>query len=440
MGEHSLVGASSMGRWGNCTMSPSLISTLPPSLQNRSSRPAEQGSAAHRLADLGVQQIVALGDGRRDVLMVPLVGTVLAKFKDRDDWEAVGEDPFSGAMLADTSEVLLGFDYNVFTCDDEMEEGVRFYLETVIEAIEECQGVAEVRPETRCFPVAGDDRVFGTSDCVVFDPASGNVWVLDFKYGRMLVSAIDNPQAMFYAAGSIEEFPTHGGAKVTLVIVQPRGEFADGRRVSDCQYTVSQILTWVEDVLKVAVEATQIPALAEYKVGSWCQYCPAAAMCPLMQKEALRTAQEAFAEDLETLSFDEVSDVEMILPDHSDPDQLAAALKVGKVLTIWTKRVQEMADHAAKSQPIPGFKLVRSVRRRRWVSDEDVVFKLQAEGKYDEGVNVSPKSPAQMEKSEALTPEQIKQLSIKPEGKLTLVPESARGKAVDPAIAAFSEI
>lgn len=438
MARHSLVGASAMHRWANCTMSPSLIATLPPPLQNRSSRAAEEGSSAHRLADLGVQKIVELGEARRDVLGIPLVGTRIAQLVDGGDWEVVGDNPFTGQPLAGEGDVNLAG--SVFVCDEEMEEGVRFYLENVIEAIEECTGEVAIRPETVCYPIFDDDRVFGTSDCVVFDHGTGNLWVLDFKYGRRLVSALGNPQALFYAAGAIEEFPTHGGATVKLVIVQPRGEFADGRRVSDCEYSVAHTLAWVDDVLKVAVKATQVPALAEYKIGSWCEFCPAAGVCPLMQKEALRAAQEAFADDLEVLKFEDIPDVELILPDPSDPAQLAAALKIGKVVRIWADRVQDMADHAAKTQAIPGFKLVRKVTRRQWADKDVVIDRLKDEGTYEDGVTVSPKSPAQMEKSGALTKEQVEELSVKPEGALTLAPESDRRKAIEPAIAAFSEI
>ena len=49
--KHANLGASSASRWMQCTSSPSLIETLDPSLRNSSSIFAEEGSAAHDLAE-----------------------------------------------------------------------------------------------------------------------------------------------------------------------------------------------------------------------------------------------------------------------------------------------------------------------------------------------------------------------------------------------------
>ncbi len=100
LGSHSNLGASSMHRWSNCTMSPSLIETLDPELRNRSSKAAEEGSAAHRLCDLGVSWVsekLRAGFPKstlRDVLLFDLVGTRIAQVRYGDDWEVVGMDPF----------------------------------------------------------------------------------------------------------------------------------------------------------------------------------------------------------------------------------------------------------------------------------------------------------------------------------------------------------
>ena len=438
-----------MHRWSKCTMSPSLIDTLDPELRDRSSRAAEEGSAAHRLCDLGVQWIIEQlrqdmpKSVLRDVLLFDLTSTTIAQVEYGDDWEVVGLDPFSGDTLASESEVRLGWEYNVFHCDEEMQRGVRRYLEEVLAAIDECEHSKPiVRPETRCRPIDGREDVYGTSDCVIHDPTSRKLWVIDFKFGRRLVSAIDNVQALFYAAGAVNDYYDYAQPddEVKLMIVQPRVEFADGRDVSDQTMTVKDVMDWASGTLEPAVEACETPALAEYKIGSWCEFCPAAARCPLMQREAVKAAQEAFADDLDSLPFEDVPEVELVMPDADDPDQLAAALKIAAVLDIWTTRVRETADVIGKRTAIPGFKLVRKQTKRRWKDPEMVMEALMLAQTTDLGTTVGVKTPAQMEKNEALTREQIDALAEKPEGALTLAPESDRRKAVEPAVTAFPTI
>lgn len=445
MGEHSVVGASSMYRWANCTSSPSLIMTLEPELQNNSSIYADEGSAAHRLCDLGVQEIKYLLHKKKDirqVLEADLIGTHIARYKYSDDWEVIGTNPFNGDTMADKAEMLVDWTDNHFKCDEEMQEGVRFYLEYVIEAIESCEGEVHVEPETRCYPMHERDDVFGTSDCVIIDLDGQRVWVVDFKFGRRLVTAQDNLQALFYAAGAIQAHRSNlnADAKVTLTIIQPRVEFADGRRISDAEYTVRDVVEWIHGTLEPAVTATRSPALAEYKAGDYCEYCAAYAICPLMQDQALKKVREAFGGDIETVSMEDVPEIELILPDREDPDQLGLALRIGAILAKWNDKVKELAEHyAVQGKALPGFKVVRATTQRRWTDEESVLERLRERGTYDQGVKVKPKTPAQMEASEALTEEDLAELVVKPEGALTLAPLSDRRSPVKTVAQQFSD-
>lgn len=434
-----------MHRWSNCTMSPSLIGMLDPELSNRSSKAAEEGSAAHRICDLGVQWInekLQQGCAKsalRGILLVDLIGIRIAQMKCRDAFEIVGNDPFSGDVLCFEHEVKLDWEHNVFTCNEEMQSGVRRYFEEVLEAIEECESTKPtVLAESRFYPLLDRQDVFGTSDCVIFDETSKKLWVFDFKFGRRLVSAIDNPQAFFYAAGAINGLRIPEDAEVVIKIVQPRVQFADGRDISEQHLTCAKVLDWVKTTLRPAVADCETPAKAEYKIGTWCEFCPAAAICPLMQKEAIRSAQRAFADDLDTLTFEEIPEVELVMPDENDPDQLSAALKIAAVLDIWTTRVRETADVMGKRTPIPGFKLVRKQTKRRWKDEQQVLQTLEESGTISLGTTPpKPLTPSQMEKSGALDRDQIDELSVKPDGGLTLVPDGDRRKAVEPAVNAF---
>lgn len=447
MGEHSIVGASSMGRWAKCTMSPSLIMTLPPADRNKGSVFADEGSSAHRLCDLGVQHINDLIRQKkeiRDVLTVDLLGTHIARYKDVDDFEVIGSNPFNpDEELAKDHEVLTGFWDHHFHCDVEMQNGVRLYLVTIIEIIEqiwEAGGKPEIWPESRCYPIPGRDDVFGTSDCVIVDMTNQKVWVIDFKFGRRMVYAQDNQQALFYSAGALASYESQieSDADVCLMIIQPRVEYDDGTSISHTWYKAHEIYEWIEGTLKPAILATHSPALARYEVGDYCDFCPAVSKCPLHDEASRNTAVAAFAE-ADGITLEEVDEVEMVLPDPTDPVQMGEALRIAKMVSRWATAVGDMADSlGAQGKSIPGHKLVRKVTRWRWKDSEAVLNRLREHGTLDQGTETKPKSVAQMRASGALSEDDLAELSEKPEGALTLAPESDRRKAVKSVADAFA--
>ncbi len=81
--DHANLGASSAKRWMNCTASPALIATIPDILQSRSSIFAEEGSAAHALAEHVVRSWCEFRMGTDEHAKHPLcidwTGQVIAK-------------------------------------------------------------------------------------------------------------------------------------------------------------------------------------------------------------------------------------------------------------------------------------------------------------------------------------------------------------------------
>ena len=191
--------------------------------------------------------------------------------------------------------------------------------------------------------------------------------------------------------------------------------------------------------LYTAVENTTNPALAKYEVGSYCRWCPAAAICPLMQSQAITKAQEAFGGDLETLSFENAKGVEIIIPHANDYEGIAEAMKVAVVLDNWSKKVKELADTQAKNgNKLPGFKLVRKRTNRKWQDETAVIAELEALGSLDEAQTVKLKSPTQLEKA-GFDKDFVAERSHKPEGGVTVVPETDNRKEASTALSAFSE-
>ena len=465
--KHANLGASSASRWMACTSSPSLIETLDPELRNRSSIFAEEGSAAHYLAERLLR--TALADYFHPEPHQPdeptwewrnlnLIGATIAKpadpdaddqWNDEDDYAFYGFDPFldSDYLRTHTTDPIekAHAEYR-FVVDEVMNNAVFMYVETIMGFVQQSIAWPSVRVEQMTYPLPGNKEVFGTADCIVHDTVGGTIWVVDFKYGQgVKVTAQKNAQAMFYAAGALQharQDPEVDYALddiVNIVIVQPRVEFADGRSISDWSLTVKELSDWARTELYTAVENTSNPALAKYEVGSYCRWCPAAAICPLMQSQAIEQAQQAFGGDLETLTFENAKGVELIIPSADDCDGIAEALKVAAVLDNWSKKVKELADVQAKNEnKLPGFKLVRKRTNRKWQNEDALIEELRAMGTLEEAQTIKIKSPTQLEKA-GFDKDFVAERSHKPEGGVTVVPDTDPRKEASTAISAFSE-
>ena len=268
---HANLGASSTNRWMSCTASPSLIDSLPDHLNQQSSIFAEEGSAAHFLAEfmLRHQARFLSGDEAQAARLHNWPGLGSAKpanpdlpdqWNDEDDYAFYGRGPFGET---DVDPISHAHPTHSFTVTEEMEEAVFTYVQTIVGFMKTAVDPA-LRVETMVRPLPGlGDSVFVTADAIVTDKVGGEVWVIDFKYGKGIkVTAPHNTQAMFYAAGALELEqqdaiePHAWGAedRVHVVIVQPRVEFADGSSISHWTTTAAEILEWSRVDIQVAVD------------------------------------------------------------------------------------------------------------------------------------------------------------------------------------------
>ena len=460
---HSNLGASAASRWMDCTASPTLIETMPTGLSS-SSIFAEEGSAAHFLAEtMTLQMLKARRKAGIHPLSVDWKGVLIAKpadltleqWNDEEDYAFYGGE--DGLLLIDGGKIAagvvdpIGFAHptNQFWVTEEMEEACFMYVRT-IEAQIEAAVSPDVRVEVCTYPLLDNSSVYGTADCIVTDKVGGQVWVSDFKYGKgVKVTAPHNAQAMFYAAGALMNEVRGGHTwddsdRVNVVIIQPRIEFNDGTSISEWRTTAGEILTWRDEELQAKVDATQDDDQKEYIAGSYCRWCAAAPLCPLLQSTALKTAQEVFADDLPALTYSDAKSVELILPNATDDFGLASAMKIAAVLENWTKKVRELADYRQRNGgKLPGFKMVRKRTNRRWV-DEDAAMQLVrtvcgGDPEDQEKAFVKKlKSPTQLEKA-GFDKDAVAALTEKPEGGLTLVPDTDQRKEAATAISAFDD-
>lgn len=121
--------------------------------------------------------------------------------------------------------------------------------------------------------------MFGTVDFAAL--TAGTLRVVDLKGGiGILVDPDDNPQMKYYAFMLIDQHPEWDSyMEVILTIAQPRGFHEDGP-IREWITTVGAIREWVRAELVPAMLAAEYDQ--ELDAGSWCRFCPAKLVCPML--------------------------------------------------------------------------------------------------------------------------------------------------------------
>ena len=301
-------------------------------------------------------------------------------------------------------------DYNT----DEMEECSDAYVDFVMEQYEQakqkCKDPVVLIEQRLDFSAYVPDG-FGTGDCLIV--ADDTLHIVDFKYGLgVLVEAEHNPQMMLYALGALAIYQDLYDIEfVAMTIFQPRRE-----NVSTWTISVPELLDWAENELKPKAELAA-NGEGEYCSGDWCTFCRAKATCRKRAEDNLKMARLDF-QDPPLLSDEEVAEILAQLPD----------------LTKWAAEVQEYAlEQATKhGKHWTGFKIVRSVSRRKY-TDEEKVAQTAIKAGYEDIYRSTLIPITEMEKlmGKKNFAEILGDLVHKPPGKLTLAPETDKRPAVD---------
>ena len=386
---HAKLSPSAAHRWWHC---PGSIKASE-GIENRSSIFADEGTAAHTLAE---HCLLAGGKDAEDFIG----GTVSL---DKGIVEPAGEDNF-GRQIEIT---------------EEMADAVQVYLDHVrsIMASPDVEYEVEAKLDLRAIP----GMEFGTGDFCAYDGKEKTLYICDYKHGKGVpVEVDDNPQLLAYALGVAARYHNRGVKKIVLAVIQPRAPHPKGPvRTWTC--SPADLLDFEADLTEAA-ERTALPD-APVAAGEWCKFCPAAPVCPSLAAESLKIAQA---------SFDVVTDeMELLPPDALTAEQLGETLRRANVLKDWIKRVEEFAHHEATHGRIPaGFKLVMKRATRKWKDDEVVLQQFGRWGvKDDLFEEPSLKSPAALErlapgKNKAERAAAIESLIVKESSGTTLAPES----------------
>jgi hypothetical protein len=345
MTEHSLLGASSAYRWLNCPGSFRLSQTAP---HRPSSIYAATGTLAHEFIE------EAIKSGHRQI-----------------DSTAYRSRMVEGHLIVldqdflDGINVMLGYLYNEVALSDWMSVEFRVWLDDY-------------------FP-SPPVPLFGTVDAAGL--RFGDLLeVIDYKNGAgITVSAVENPQLLFYAAGVLRYLTPDRRdrvRRVKLTIVQPHAQGVSPIR--SWEIDVVDLLMWVDDVLVPGVEACAQPD-APLNPGTWCRFCPVSHACPKLMADALEMAKAEF-DDYQP---------------PGDADELARALDAAERAELWIARIREFAiDQLEHQVRIPGWGLVPTRPTRKWLApDTDIAHRLQALGaSHDEIWETRVRSPAQIER------------------------------------------
>lgn len=209
---------------------------------------------------------------------------------------------------------------------------------------------------------AGIEGVWGTSDVVLFDATTVEIW--DLKYGMgHLVDPEENEQLMLYGLGALD---TYGDliadtTKMVIGIYQPR--IMGGVRWWET--TPEHLREWREEVARPGAALALTDDAPIVPGESQCTWCPARGECSVRAKWA---AGQDFGAPY----------VEAQRADLLDPAEMSTVLSRIPAIQAWCKDVQEaaMTRLYTLGEEIPGYKAVRSGGRRGITDDAAAIQTL----------------------------------------------------------------
>lgn len=376
VGSHALLGASSAHRWLICPP----IARLEEQFKDRGSSFAEEGTAAHELAELALAK-------RFKLMATRSVNTKLKKFR--------SENSYYDQSMEDYVEAYC----------DLVEERVNHYQDAVVE-LEQKVDFTKWVPEG-----------FGTSDVVVL--ADNTIEIIDLKYGKGVpVDAYLNPQLMLYALGAVDKYDIiYEFETVRMTIVQPRLD-----NVSTFEIDKEELLYWADNY--VAPRAVQ----AWEGTGKWTITDDVVKFSKVRAQLRLRAER----------NFSLVDKYELKESPLLTNEEIAEILDRAPEIKKWLDHVEQYALNKAltEGEEFPGWKVVAGRSNRKISDEESLLFLLEAEGFDDDDEILKPRALqaiGQLEKvvGKKRFVELASDFIVKPEGKPVLVTEKDKRPALN---------
>ncbi|MBB4017618.1 hypothetical protein GGR16_002652 [Chelatococcus caeni] len=387
---HAKLAPSAASRWVNCPGSVRLSAGI----ESRSSIWADEGTAAHTLAEMCLN-----------------TGFDADRFLD-------GCVDVNTGRVHETMPPQLEGKPRVFAIDEEMAGAVQVYLDLVRSLVQEGD---EYETEQRLDLSSVHPDIFGTGDFLLYRPSTHKLVIVDYKHGKgVAVDPRENKQLMTYAVGAALRYHNRGIDEVELIVVQPR---AEGDEVKTWKTDAVTLLEWRFE-LEAAAKATEEPD-APLQAGEWCKFCPALPDCPANRARRAELARIEFAED---------GELKLSEPSTIAPERLAAILREAHLFKDWFRRVEEFAHaEATEGRMPPGFKLVAKRATRRWRDEDEaasylsMVYGLDDEALYERKMLSPAKAETVIGKKNK---DDIKHLVVSKSSGTNLVPEEDKRPAV----------
>lgn len=415
MTDHAILSASGAPAWMRCYGKLALEKGLPES----SSKYADEGTAAHEVASMCLEQ-------GQDA--VAFVGRMI-QVKGRDSWEVTEE-------MAEAVQVYVDLCRSF-----EADEG-----ESVVE--QKCDYTTWILDKEQ---IDQGIEAYGTTDFGRILPLKKELIGIDYKHGRgVAVSAEENEQQLLYQCGLVDFFSLGYDIEddwtVRLIIAQPRAS-----NISEWTCTVGDLK---EFALRARVAARhamhQYDGKAPPKLTpgeKQCRFCKAKATCPALLAEVREVVGgAATAEDFSDITEEVVHNLNYV----TEPSLSYAMSKVD-LIEGWCKAVRaETERRLLEGKPVEGFKLVRGRRgARAWQNPDEAELvlkgmRLKAEDMYDRKL-ISPTTADKLAKAGTIGKRQwpkVAELIVQPEGGLSVAPVSDKRQAEEAHVSAadFSNV
>ncbi len=361
-----------------CPGSVALIATVP---KQPSSPAAEEGTAAHEAAALCLQEGI-------------------------------------------TPTELVGRTFNGYEVNEEMAEALDVYVDYIGQAVERMKGSTLFVEHPFDLSWVRSD-MWGMNDASISQPF-GELLVGDFKYGKgVVVEVVDNSQLLYYALGALKE--TQDDPKtVRMVIIQPRARHEDGP-IREWVVEANYVREWGEKELGPAADRARQPG-AVLHAGDHCRWCDAAGLCPELGRFATDEARIDFSDT--TYVDQQTKETPVVV--QADLEKAMTALPV---VENWCRAVSVAAQRWLEAgHVLEGFKLVLGKSNRRWKDEKKTIRALKALKVLPKDYMTEPKliSPAQAEKLKQVDKKTVALLAEKPDGKVTIAPDSDPRREIAP--------
>lgn len=260
----------------------------------------------------------------------------------------------------------------------------------------------------------------GTADIYVYNKELQELHIIDYKHGFVDVEAEWNPQLLIYTLGVLPKLPRSFEVRhVNITIIQPNTQFSDP--IKNWIAPISQIEMWVRFVLLPAIREIDMGE-QRLAVGKHCRYCTASITCP------------AYKEKFREVSGGDVDFPNFTPPQDLEPGDISKALHFIKMFKAWADKVGDLAfEFAQAGQKIPDFKLVKKSANRAWIDEgiaEGTLESYLGDAAFERKLLSVAKAEKQLKKLKINPEDVLSGIWEKPEGGLTLAPESDRRKEV----------